>query len=517
MPTLSFRYARTAAACAAILATACSSVAKIAGGSADPLLNIQGQITGLVGSGLVLQNNGGGDLTFIGGSAGFVFLGIKSGASYVVTVKTQPTAPSQTCVVTNGTGTVGDNPPTNLLVTCTTNLFEVRGTVSGLTGAGLRIALNAGTPLAIAAGTASFTFGSIVSGTQYAVTIDAQPSGQTCSINGAAGTVGVTAVTNIAVSCGAGAGSLTVGGAVSGLGTNGLTLLLNGGAPLAISVGATAFTFPDLLRAGDAFSVVTNTQPSGPRQTCVLGRAKGRLTQSVSNVNVRCFPNGSLDSYGGTYATVINNRRQFLTVWLDGSYSSASRLDDATCANSGNGLEYGTYRRTTAGAVTFYIAVADNNGTCGLWKGGNVPSSGGGFEGTMVRTGNALVLVSPIDGTFTFTAVESVPTSLVGAFTRADGLDGSFVVFEADGTYLFQETQDALGAVGYERGCYTVAGSSFTTSLASTCRPNGLSALDFNGTNGFSGKNGAAITFAITSATTATIDGVQYVRISPIG
>ena len=73
MPKLTFRYARNAAACATVVATACSGASKIAGGSADPLLNIQGQITGLVGSGLVLQNNGGGDLTFIGGSAGFVF------------------------------------------------------------------------------------------------------------------------------------------------------------------------------------------------------------------------------------------------------------------------------------------------------------------------------------------------------------------------------------------------------------------------------------------------------------
>lgn len=73
------------------------------------------------------------------------------------------------------------------------------------------------------------------------------------------------------------------------------------------------------------------------------------------------------------------------------------------------------------------------------------------------------------------------------------------------------------GTQGYERGCYTVTGATFTVSLAAACRPNGIPALDGNGTNGFSSKNGAAIAFTITSATTATIDGVQYRRIAPEG
>ena len=135
----------------------------------------------------------------------------------------------------------------------------------------------------------------------------------------------------------------------------------------------------------------------------------------------------------------------------------------------------------------------------------------------MIRNGNVLTLVSPTQGTLTLNAVESVATSLSGAFTRADGTDGSFVVFEPDGTYLFQETQNASGSLGYERGCYTVTGGSFTTSVAAGCQPNALPALDLNGSAGFSAFNGAAIPFVITSATTATIGGVQYVRIVPAG
>jgi hypothetical protein len=138
----------------------------------------------------------------------------------------------------------------------------------------------------------------------------------------------------------------------------------------------------------------------------------------------------------------------------------------------------------------------------------------------MVRNGNTLTLTSS-GGALVAEAVESVPTSLVGAFTRADGMDGSFLVFESDGTYLFQETQQQGGSLsspaGYERGCYTVSGANFTVSLATTCRPNALPALDLNGVAGFSGSNGAPIPFVITSPTTATINGVKYIRTVPEG
>lgn len=510
------RLAYVAVVPAVLFGISCSSAPGLST-AAHPLLNINGPIAGLQGTGLVLQNNGAGDLVFPTPLIGFVFPDIKSGSSYVITVKTQPTAPSQTCVVINGTGVVGDNPPTNISVSCTTNAFAVQGNISGLTGTGLQLSLNGSTALSVAAAATSFTFPAILSGTTYLVSISAQPALQTCSINGASGTVGAAAVTNVAVTCLSGAAGLTVAGTVSGLGASGLTLRLNGGTPLAVAAGATTFAFPDALKAGDTYSVGTAGHPSGPQQTCVLGRARGKLSQSVADISVRCFPNAALDSYGGTFVIVQNGRRSYLTLWLDGSFSFASRTDDVTCTNSGNGSEYGTYRRATSNAFSFYVATIDTNGGCGVWSGSNVPQAGAGFEGTMVRSGGTLTLGSASQGTYTLNAVESVPTSLVGAFTRADGTDGSFVVFESDGTYVFQETQDAGGVVGYERGCYTVNGAGFTTSLASTCKPNGLSAFDANGGGGFSGLNGASIPFAITSDSTATIGGVKYTRIVPIG
>src|SRR5450432_1045131 len=68
---------------------------------------VGGTVTGLAGTGLVLQDNGGDDLT-VSASGAFVFAtSVASGATFAVTVKTQPTAPAQTCAVSGGSGTTG--------------------------------------------------------------------------------------------------------------------------------------------------------------------------------------------------------------------------------------------------------------------------------------------------------------------------------------------------------------------------------------------------------------------------
>jgi 6-phosphogluconolactonase (cycloisomerase 2 family) len=73
----------------------------------------------LTGSGLVLQDDGGGDLT-IAADGNFAFApALAPGATYNVTVKSQPTVPGQTCAVANGTGTVATANVSNVTVTCT--------------------------------------------------------------------------------------------------------------------------------------------------------------------------------------------------------------------------------------------------------------------------------------------------------------------------------------------------------------------------------------------------------------
>ena len=73
-----------------------------------PSFTIGGTVSGLTGSGLVLQNNALDNLS-ISTNGTFAFATpVASGGNYAVTVLTQPASPSQTCTVSNGSGTVSD-------------------------------------------------------------------------------------------------------------------------------------------------------------------------------------------------------------------------------------------------------------------------------------------------------------------------------------------------------------------------------------------------------------------------
>ena len=81
---------------------------------------VGGEVSGLSGSGLVLQNNGGDDEA-VAADGFFVFdtrLADRSG--YSITVKTQPTNPSQVCSVGNASGALSGDNVTNVSVTCLT-------------------------------------------------------------------------------------------------------------------------------------------------------------------------------------------------------------------------------------------------------------------------------------------------------------------------------------------------------------------------------------------------------------
>jgi hypothetical protein len=79
---------------------------------------ISGTVSGLTGS-VVLENNGGDDLT-VSANGGFTFATrIATGAPYAVSVRTHPSTPPQNCTLANATGTVTDD-VTNIAVTCAT-------------------------------------------------------------------------------------------------------------------------------------------------------------------------------------------------------------------------------------------------------------------------------------------------------------------------------------------------------------------------------------------------------------
>lgn len=95
------------------------SSASSSSSSITPTFAVGGTVSGLTGTGLVLQNNGGNDLTVNANGSVTFTTPIASGATYNITVKTQPTAtPAQTCAVTNGSGTVASAAITNVAIAC---------------------------------------------------------------------------------------------------------------------------------------------------------------------------------------------------------------------------------------------------------------------------------------------------------------------------------------------------------------------------------------------------------------
>ena len=218
--------------------------------------SIGGTVVGLSGVGLVLQDNATDNLS-VAVSSPFTFkTALPIGSAYKVTVATQPTSPTQTCTVTNGSGTANANVG-NIQITCSTGTISIGGTVSGLAqgGSGITLQDSGGDNLTLHAN-GTFTFPTLVpSGFNYNATILAQPSGpnQTCNVVNGSGTA-TSNITNVQVVCPA--VFHTIGGTVVGLvGANsGMVLQNNFGDNLTISGNGT-FTFNTPIADGSTYDV----------------------------------------------------------------------------------------------------------------------------------------------------------------------------------------------------------------------------------------------------------------------
>jgi 6-phosphogluconolactonase len=87
-------------------------------------VTLTGSVSGLVGFRLALQNGStslGIPLNGPSANGNQTFATLAQNTAYNITVLTQPTSPSQTCVVANGMGTTGTGNVTNITVSCTTN------------------------------------------------------------------------------------------------------------------------------------------------------------------------------------------------------------------------------------------------------------------------------------------------------------------------------------------------------------------------------------------------------------
>ncbi|MDB4944837.1 MAG: hypothetical protein JWP97_4371 [Labilithrix sp.] len=253
---------------------------------------IGGRVTGLVGSGLVLQQSGRADLP-VDADGGFVFdTKLATGDAFDVTVALSPSAPAQSCVVAGGSGTVAQGNVVSIAVNCTTDHYTVGGTVTGLTGSGL-VLTSGGVDVAVAAdGTWAFP-DVLPSGATYDVSIKAHPADETCWVARPAGTVGGVPVADIAVTC---TPYVTVGGTVTGL-TGSLVLAQSGGDDLTVTSDG-PFAFGTRVPAGSVYAVTVKAQPADQfcslRTTTNIGYA---AAEGVTTVDIACttFTNPSFD------------------------------------------------------------------------------------------------------------------------------------------------------------------------------------------------------------------------------
>ena len=163
-----------------------------------PTYTIGGNVTGLNGI-LILQNNLAGNLE-IAGNGSFAFTStLLSSENYSVTILSAPS--TQSCELTNETGTVNSADITTIQISCSDlPTYTIGGSVTGLNGT-LVLRNNGSDDLTITSDN-TFSFNTAFqSGLAYSVTILSSPTTQNCSMTGASGTVTSANVTDVQVTC----------------------------------------------------------------------------------------------------------------------------------------------------------------------------------------------------------------------------------------------------------------------------------------------------------------------------
>jgi 6-phosphogluconolactonase (cycloisomerase 2 family) len=263
--------------------------------------------------------------------------------------------------------------------------------------------------------------------------------------------------------CGGGSGdggstSITLGGTVSALTTDGL-VLADKGATVSVPANATSFTFGTV---SGSYDVTILSQPTG--QTCTVANGSGTTNgMSVNNVAVSCR----------AYAVVVSNQNsnslgQFL-VGTDGSLTLQAAGALPTSFSPGSLV-------LAADGTHGWVTYQDDNeiDTFALDAHGAATFTGGS-TGTL-GTQDALA-VSP-DGTKLYTAEYSAAqltqTAILAggglgstpAYSQPSGVNPSAVAATPDGAHVYvaNASSDSLSGYGYDSTGKLVALSPASTS-----------------------------------------------------
>jgi hypothetical protein len=242
-------------------------------------------------------------------------------------------------------------------------MYTVGGTVTGLSGTGLKIRNNT-TDLDVTANGA-FTFpAGLASAATYDVTVVAQPGTptQVCTVANGSGTVGSSNITTVAVTCTTPTTPVyTVSGTVTGLSGSGLALLAN---TTNVDITANgAFTFPVGLADAASYLVTVVTQPSTPAQVCTVANGSGTVSgANVTNITITCTtPTTPVYTIGGTVTGLsgsgltIRNNTTDLPITANGAFTFGTPL--------ASGVAYSVTVVTQPSAPAQVCTIANGSGT----------------------------------------------------------------------------------------------------------------------------------------------------------
>ena len=378
-----------------------------------------GTVSGLSGS-VVLQDNGGDNLS-VAANGSFTFAtSLASGAAYAVTVKTNPSG--QTCTVSSGSGTVGSANVTNVAVSCANvATYTVGGSVSGLSGS-VVLKDNGGDNLSVTAN-GSFTFAtSLASGAAYSVTVGTNPASQTCTVSSGSGTVGTANVTNVTVTCATNSGTSAsddFNRADGGLGSN-WTAISDGSMSIASQqvIGTAGVVTGDIRTAetypSDQFSQiqVTSTVLSGGGWVAAAVRLQNSGKNGYAGLYYWNFGSPELMLFKRSNGAWT----QLGTTYNSGVLAAGTQLQIMAVGSTISFLQNGVTRVSvtdtsfTGGAPGI---MADNNSTADNWSGGSASAGGttsftvggsvSGLSGSVVLQDNGGDNLSvAANGSFTF-------------------------------------------------------------------------------------------------------------------
>jgi hypothetical protein len=436
-----------------------------------------GTVEGLIGSGLVLQDNTEDSLNVSANGAFAFATALAAGSAYSVSVLSPPIGPYQDCGIVNGAGTAGADDVLNVTITCKSNsnpTHSIGGSVSGLVAGTTLTLLDNGRDAATISANGAFIFATpIPTGSTYSVTAAgaASQQSQACAISNAGGTVGSANITNVSVVC---TQNAYVAVAVSGL-PPGFSLQLqdNGSDTLTISTNGT-YRFAGAIAVGANYAVTISRQaPFLAGQTCTVTNPNGTATVGSNAVAVVC-PAPILASIEVTPAAPSAAKG------VNPQFTATGILSDKSTQNLTTQV---TWTSSNANIATISNAAGSNGVASTLGIG---PTTVTATRGAI--SGSSTLTVTPA----TLTAIQLTPV----APSVAKGVNPQFV---ATGIYSDNTAHLLTNQVTWSSSDATVA------TISNVAGSIGLATSTGLGVTTITAASGAVTASAILTVTSATL------------